>query len=230
MSRKSLACLRCIPLAASRVVSMALPPRGVEDAGVFEQAHGGIVLIGEPISKGVEASRQEFGQVAVHLAIRAKVREGRILLVGEPPLNGAYDWKGQPEYPGDHIRVHVAVGLLGAADVFSQFEQRGFIKQRFGGGQAQLCRGGQGGLWLPGCLSLCPVVPEGVVAFVLVEADAVAEFGAYLVGVDAGEEGGELADGHTGTLLFAAGGGGGDHRHSPSLLIVAKLSSLGAPV
>ena len=90
--------------------------------------------------------------------------------------------------------------------------------------------GGQGGLWLPGCLPLCPVVPEGVVTFVLVEADAVAEFGAYLVGVDAGEEGGELADGHTGTLLFAAVGGGGDHRHSPSLLIVAELGGLGTPV
>lgn len=42
---------------------MALPPRGVEDAGVFEQAHGGIVLIREPLGKGTEATRQEFGQV-----------------------------------------------------------------------------------------------------------------------------------------------------------------------
>lgn len=61
--------------------------------------------------------------------------------------------------------------------------------------------GGQGGLWPPGGLPLCPVVPEGVVALVLVEADTVAEFGAYLVGVDAGEEGGELADGHTEGVL-----------------------------
>lgn len=226
MSRKSLACLRCIPLAASRVVSMALPPRGVEDAGVFEQAHGGIVLIREPLGKGTEATRQEFGQVVVHLAIRTEFREGRILLVGEPPLNGAYDWKGQPEYPGEHIRVHVAVGLLGAADVFSQFEQRGFIKQRFGGGQAQLCRGGQGGLWPPGCLSLCPVVPEGVVAFVLVEADTVAEFGAYLVGVDAGEEGGELADGHAGTLLLSTCRRDRDDRDPPSFSVCGELGLL----
>lgn len=77
--------------------------------------------------------------------------------------------------------IVTAVGLLGTADIFRQFEQGGFIKQRFGGGQVQLCRGGQGGLRLPGCLPLCPVVPEGVVAFVLVEADTVAEFGAYLV-------------------------------------------------
>ena len=59
---------------------MALPPRGVEDAGVFEQAHGGIVLIREPLGKGTEATRQEFGQVVVHLAIRTEFREGRILL------------------------------------------------------------------------------------------------------------------------------------------------------
>lgn len=208
---------------------MALPPRGVEDAGVFEQAHGGIVLIREPLGKGTEATRQEFGQVVVHLAIRTEFREGRILLVGEPPLNGAYDWKGQPEYPGEHIRVHVAVGLLGAADVFSQFEQRGFIKQRFGGGQAQLCRGGQGGLRLPGCLPLCPVVPEGVVAFVLVEADTVAEFGAYLVGVDAGEEGGELADGHAEGVLYAGCSRCFDHRNTPSFPVGIELDGLSRP-
>ena len=40
--------------------------------------------------------------------------------------------------------IVTAVGLLGTADIFRQFEQGGFIKQRFGGGQVQLCRGGQG--------------------------------------------------------------------------------------
>ena len=45
-------CLCCMPPAAS-VVGMALPSRGVEDAGVFEQAYGRVVLLGEPISKGL---------------------------------------------------------------------------------------------------------------------------------------------------------------------------------
>ena len=205
---------------------MALPPRGVEDAGVLEQAHGGIMLIREPLGKGTEATRQEFGQVIVHLAIRTEFREGRILLVGEPPLNGAYDWKGQPEYPRDHIRVHVAVGLLGAADVFRQFKQGGFIKQGLGGGQAQLCRGS---LWLPGGVPLCPVVPEGVVALVLIEADAVAEFGAYLVGVDAGEEGGEFADGHTEGVLVPRCRGCHHNGDTPSFLIRGELSLLRLP-
>lgn len=42
----------------------------------------GLVLIGEPLSKRTEATRQEFGQVIVHLAIRTEFREGRVLLVG----------------------------------------------------------------------------------------------------------------------------------------------------
>lgn len=90
-----------------------------------------------------------------------------------------------------------------------------------GGGQAQLCRGGQGGLWLPGGLPLCPVVPEGVVAFVLIEADTVAEFGAYLVGVDAGEEGGELADGHTEGVLVPRCRGYDHVDHTPPVPVVA---------
>ena len=73
------------------------------------------------------------------------------------------------------------------------------------------------------------VVPEGVVAFVLVEADTVAEFGAYLVGVDAGEEGGELADGHTEGVLYTGCSRCFDHRNTPSFPVGIELDGLSRP-
>lgn len=82
----------------------------------------------------------------------------------------------------------------------------------------------EGGLWLPGCLPLYPIVPEGIVALVLVEADTVGDFGAYLVGVDAGEEGGELAGGHTDGVLYAGYSRCFDHRTPHRSLLELSLT------
>ncbi len=66
-----------------------------------------------------------------------------------------------------------------------------------------LVRGGQGGRMRLG-LPATPVVREHVVAFGLVLVDAVAQFGFDLVGVDAGHEGREFADGEAEGFLGAA--------------------------
>ena len=51
MSRKSLACLRCMSLAASRVVSMADLSPCVHGAGASQQEHCGVVPVGKQFGK-----------------------------------------------------------------------------------------------------------------------------------------------------------------------------------
>lgn len=78
--------------------------------------------------------------------------------------------------------------------------------------------------------ALHPVVPQGVVAFGLIQFDLGAEFGAYLLRVDAGEKGGELADGDAeGFTVPAVLGNCFDDRNTSSFLVGVELYRLGSP-
>lgn len=76
-----------------------------------------------------------------------------------------------------------------------------------------------------------PVVPQGVVAFGLVELYLCPQFRRYLPGVDAVEVGGQLADRHAEHFPLAAIlGNRGDYHHSPSLLVGSELCRLRTPI
>ena len=105
--------------------------------------------------------------------------------------------------------------------------------------------GAVGGLGLGGGSfgpSMHPVVPQGVVAFGLIELYLGPQLRPHLPGVDAVEVGGQLADGHAEHFLFAAilgnrhdvrdgpSGGCCHDDNTPSALIVLELSELRRPI
>jgi hypothetical protein len=77
--------------------------------------------------------------------------------------------------------------------------------------------------------SIHPVVPKSVVTLGLIKFDLGPEFGTYLLGVDTGKIGRELADGKAKHLLLARFRGYYDDRNTPSGLVGIELLALGCP-
>ena len=145
ISRMRLECLRCIPLAASSVVSMSVPLPYAHGAGVFQQEYCRILFIRQPVIKGMQGGDHALGEVPFPLRSDADAGEGAVggFLVDTAFQRGE-DGNAHGDQPAAQATKGTGVVLLGLPDFSGEFQHSGFVKTRRSG-QGGAIAGGWGG-------------------------------------------------------------------------------------
>lgn len=86
--------------------------------------------VGKRFGKRGEAFEQALRKEPVKLPVDGHIREGRRSLPCGPLFKLDKNRGTKLVEPAPKKLIATAVGLLGTADIFRQFEQGGFIKQR----------------------------------------------------------------------------------------------------